>query len=431
MSSRYVVAGLAPPRTAWFDELASWATAGALPVEYVKCLSAAELSARLDSGRTFSALVVDGATTGLDRDLVDQARRAGAAVLVVDDGRGRDWSPLAPSAVLTRPVERSEVLAALEAHATPVTIRTTRPLRPVDAPPARALWTTVLGAGGSGTSTVALTIAGGLAHRDPAPDVLLADLSLHGDQAMFHDAVDAVPGLPELVESARTRRPAPEDVRGLVFAGDDFGYDLLLGLRRHRDWSSLRPGAVRHALHALRATYRWVVADTDADLEGEAQTGSIDIEERNVLARESAALADVVVVTARAEPAGIHRLARLVESLLDHEVATARILPVLTGSPRNPASRAALAHALGELIASDPRADALASPLHLGDRRRVDPTGFTAPRSRSRWATQLTTAVDAVLTRADTDPPTLSEVAPARVTPGSLGRWLDEEEAAG
>ena len=56
---RYVVLGLARPRSAWFSDISRWATAAAIPVEFVKCLGPDEARARLASGRRWSAFLVD------------------------------------------------------------------------------------------------------------------------------------------------------------------------------------------------------------------------------------------------------------------------------------------------------------------------------------------------------------------------------------
>ena len=89
---RWVVLGLAHPRAGWFSELARWSTAAAVPVDFVKCVSADEVRARLTGGRPYSALLVGGDVSGLDRDLVDTTRTAGAAVVVVDPASNRDWT---------------------------------------------------------------------------------------------------------------------------------------------------------------------------------------------------------------------------------------------------------------------------------------------------------------------------------------------------
>ncbi|MCA1701920.1 MAG: hypothetical protein LC808_01060, partial [Actinobacteria bacterium] len=85
-AERFVVLGLAHARSGWFRALGQWSTSGALPAEFVKCLSAEEVRARLASGRPFSALVADAGLPALDRDLLAAARAAGCATLVVDDG---------------------------------------------------------------------------------------------------------------------------------------------------------------------------------------------------------------------------------------------------------------------------------------------------------------------------------------------------------
>lgn len=100
-SSRYVVLGLALARSPWFRSVAQWANSASIPVEFVKCMSPTELRAHLSSGRPFSALLVDGGVPALDRDLIDEARQAGCAVVVVDDLRiTRDWRSLGASAVI-------------------------------------------------------------------------------------------------------------------------------------------------------------------------------------------------------------------------------------------------------------------------------------------------------------------------------------------
>src|SRR5438552_6739869 len=78
---RFVALGLAHARSAWFSELARWSTSAAIPVEFVKCVTIDEVRARLTSGRSFSALLVDAGLPGVDRDLVDDARSRGCAVI--------------------------------------------------------------------------------------------------------------------------------------------------------------------------------------------------------------------------------------------------------------------------------------------------------------------------------------------------------------
>ena len=75
--ARFVLLGLAQVRSDWFREVSQWATTGAIAAEFVKCVSAEEVRARLAGGRQFSALLVDASLPSLDRDLIDTVQAAG------------------------------------------------------------------------------------------------------------------------------------------------------------------------------------------------------------------------------------------------------------------------------------------------------------------------------------------------------------------
>ena len=121
MAERWVVLWLAPPRSAWFAEVTRWSTSGLAPVEFVKCLSSTEVRARLATGRAHSALLVDGASKGADRDLIAAARDAGAATLVVNDARiDRNWLELGAAALLPDDFGRDDLTDALSVAAAPI-----------------------------------------------------------------------------------------------------------------------------------------------------------------------------------------------------------------------------------------------------------------------------------------------------------------------
>ena len=377
-AGRYRLLGLAQARSAWFRDLGRWSTNAALPVEFVRCMAVDELTARLASGRAFSAVIVDGALPAIDRDLVERARQAGAAVVVVDDGRRRvDWPALGVDAVLPERFERGVLLATLTACSTPIEgpqgQSTTRAAPP---PPGwRGRLVAVTGAPGAGASTLAIALAQGLglASRHQGM-VALADLALHADQALLHDAGDVVPGLQELVEAHRLESPPLERVRSFAFDTGSRGYDLVLGLRRHRDWPVLRPRAVHAALDGLLRSYRLVVADVDADLEGDDEVGSVDVEERNVLARAARSRADLVVMVARPTLVGLSRLVLVLDEWHRAGVEARRLQSVITGAPRRATGRAEITEAVAalaakvrpELAAELPEAEAFIKETEIG-----------------------------------------------------------------
>jgi hypothetical protein len=428
-SEHYVVLGAARPRAAWFTDLGRWATSAALPVEFVRCVSAHEVRARLAVGRSWSAAVIDEGCAGLDRDLLDEARRAGCAPIVVTDGGGRRrWTDLGAVAVLTEPIDRDAVLAVLREHASPVQRGSGDVLALTDVDPdlgadggiGRLI--TVVGAGGTGTSTVAMAVAQA-AGADPANGgrVALIDAALDASLALLHDNGDVVPGLQELVELHRTGRPDPTQVRSSLWAFPDRGYDLLPGLRRHRDWTVLRPRALDAALTSLRRSYATVVADTDPDLEGEPETGSLDIEDRNACARLLTATADVVVVTGTGDLVGVHRLVRNLAALATHDVDPRRLLPVISRPPRGPQRRAELSRSIALLLGELAPGTATVAPLMVPTRRDLDPLivdGSPLPRS---LVTPIGSAVAAVLERAGERIGSTLADAPVPVRPGSLG----------
>lgn len=436
-TDRYVVLGLAHARSGWFRAVAQWANAGTLPAEFVKCVSPEELRARLASGRPYSALLVDGSLPALDRDLVDTALDAGCATIAVDDRRGtRDWPALGVAAVLPDFVDPKSLLDALAAHASPV--RRGDAVPGDHAPEPVAAWrgrvVAVCGPGGTGASTLAVALAQGLAD-DPrlGHAVLLADLALRADQAMLHDALDVVPGVQELAEEHRTRRLTPEEVRSLTFDVGERGYHLLLGLRRARFWAALRPRAFAAAFESLRASYRVVVCDTDADVEGEDDGGSLDVEERHVMSRTAVLGADVVFAVGLPGVKGVHALARVLIELRAAGVEPGIVVPVVNRAPRGGRARAELAATLAGL--SVPAASPSFAPVLFLPDRRVEEALADGARLHPTLTRPLAGAFAAVAERDEHGGSSGAGAADGgarRVRPGTLGAWSDgeAEEAA-
>jgi hypothetical protein len=421
----YVVLGLAHVRAAWFSDVSRWSTAAALPVDFVKCVSGDELQARLRSGRAFSALLIDGALSALDRDLVDLCRAQGTPVVAVDSGQvQRDWDALDVSAVLLEPLDREVLLTTLRRHARSLP-RFDAPVDLVEhqAPEGwRGRLVAVTGAGGTGTSTIAMAIAQHLASdARHARRIVLADLALDADQALLHDVGDVIPGVQELTDAHRGGTPSSDSVRALTFVDDARGYHLLLGLRRAREWSSLRPRAFTSAITSLLRTFTVTVADVDADVDGEEETGSADIEDRNLMSRTAMAHADLAVVTGSTSVCGVHALARTVSDLLAYGVEGPRILPVVNRAPRNPRQRAEIARALSELVAGAEGASFVPSPVFVAERRRLDDCIRDAVPFPRAFVASVGAAVSGALDHLDRRRP----AEPQPIAAGSLGAWTD------
>lgn len=432
-ADRYVLLGLAHVRSTWFNQVARWATAGSAPIEFLKCLTAEELRARLGSGRVFSALLIDESLPSLDRDVIDAASSADCPVVVVGTPAAhRDWSTLGAVAALDDGFDRSTLLDTLVEHAQMVGDAAASGVAD-DPDTVTAGWrgrlVGVTGSAGAGVSTTAMALAQGCGNDiRHAGLVVLADMQLNADLAMLHDARDIVPGVQELVEAHRSGRPSAEQVRALTFDIVDRKYQLLLGLRRHRDWAVLRPRAFEAALDSLRRTYRMVVADVGADLEGEADCGAIEVEERNVMARTVATGADVMVVVGQPGLKGLHSLVRTIDGLRHHGVDSSRIVAVVNQATRNQRARAELTRAFAELTGATARPErAVAGPIYVPERRGLEELIRDATRLPGSLATTLANTMQATLERSAAVAATAE---PIRVIPGSLGSWYDEEAAA-
>jgi hypothetical protein len=344
----------------------------------------------------------------------------------VNDGHARhDWHQLGVDAVLTEPAERNGVLTVLRDHARPLGTFDDRVdlalHHEVEEPGWRGRLLAVLGGGGVGTSTIAMAIAQGLASDARHGGlVALVDLNRHADLALLHDAGDVVPGVQELGEAHRTRSLSPDEVRSLTFFCEDRGYHLLLGLRRSRDWSVLRPRAFEVALDGVLRSFRVTIADVDSDLEGENEVGSVDVEERHVMTRSALARADVVAVVASPGLAGVHRAARLVDDVVRFGVDAERILPIVNRAPRAGQMRAEITRALvtsAEALHGGPIA--LASPLFVAGRRRLDEAHRDAVALPRAMVNPVAMAANAMLERC----PPRRATGPQPVKPGTLGAW--------
>ncbi|MGN6693328.1 MAG: hypothetical protein ACTHN0_04055 [Aquihabitans sp.] len=250
-----------------------------------------------------------------------------------------------------------------------------RPRRPPPGDDGRGRLAAVLEApGGRGAST-ATALARSLAGRSPGP-VLLADLTLDAPHRRLHGIAPGAPGLAELAAACRFGPPAPTVLTGTTHRTSG-GFDLLPGLRRHQDWVTIGARSAATLVATLTAAHAIVLAHVDRDLEGEGETGSFDVEDRNVLARTAVRAADLVIVVGDVDRAGRQALLATCDALARFGVPPTRTLVVATGIPW---------------------------PL-------------------GRRATNLGGAVSDAIERAGSPtPPDVSDDPPQRITPGGLGR---------
>ena len=435
MNERFVVLGASPVRREWFSKVGRWANDATLPMEFIKCISVGEVYSRLESGRPFSAVLLDASTVGLDRNVLDLAASVGCSPIIVDHGLvNRDWAELGAKAVIPENFDAALLRDVLEENALPISRATAAPTELVSDDTGADLTTgrvvAVTGAGGMGTSTIAMALAQGLARYASRRQVLLADMALRSGQAMLHDSRDVIPGLLEFVDSHRLGVPNPEESDAAVHTFPERGYDLLLGLRHERDWVSIAARSLSASWTTMLSRYSTTVCDITGDFDGADQTGSNDIEDRNRLSRMAARQADIIAVVGSPGAWGVHHLVRTILSLHDMGVTCDRVLPVINHAPRQPRARAGLAATLADLTGSRiSDADLLPSPIFLPTRRNLELTlrdGQALPKALTE---PLASAINALLDLAPvTEPATEEILEPVPVAPGSLGTWEIEDD---
>jgi hypothetical protein len=177
------------------------------------------------------------------------------------------------------------------------------------------------------------------------------------------------------------------------------------------------------ALTSIHRSFDFIVADTDCDFEGEPETGSIDVEDRNLLSRELAGNADLVVLTARAGTSGLSRTLRVLRDLVELGIETERILLVILGAPRSTRHRSELSRSVLRLFDEAFPSHALSTPVMVPIRRDLEPfihDGSPPPRSALG---SITAAVSERLLQLDPkNSRPMFHATPIAIIPGHLGR---------
>jgi hypothetical protein len=173
-----------------------------------------------------------------------------------------------------------------------------------------------------------------------------------------------------------------------------------------------------------------VVAEIDADVEGEAECGSVDVEDRNMLARTAAETADLVLVVGQAGLCGLHAHLRVLRDLMGLGVDPGKLVPIVNRAPRSPRARAEISRALAGLLeASMPGVRLAANAVFVPERRRLDGAvrdGVAPPAAVVGPIAQAVRALVEVVPSsagAGAGPVAAASDGPVAVVPGSLGAW--------
>ncbi|MGB3412827.1 MAG: hypothetical protein WBA45_16730 [Microthrixaceae bacterium] len=378
-----------------------WSTSSVIPVDYMKAITSDEVRAILGSGRQVSALIADASVPGVDRELISLAVESESIVIVIADGSGRrDWNAIGAVAVLDddfTPEELTEILRRSARALGPTQRRSASlSISLAEELESAARTITVAGAGGSGSSTVAMALAQALGDRSRLSDtgraVALVDGARRAHLSLYHDVGDVIPGLPELIDAHRADRPDPDEIGRLFFRIEDRGYDLLLGRRRPRDAASMGPISTAAAIEGVRRAFDTVIIDVDSELDGEGETGSVDIENHHGVTRVAADSSDLVLLVVRPGMKGMHDLVELVDAFSEFGVRRNKLLPVVNLAPRSAVARAALTKLVAQLSALD--GESAHPPIFLPQVRSLEDIHNCASRLPSTLTAPLGRVVD-------------------------------------
>lgn len=362
--------------------------------EVHRCRSVEEARVLLTGSRPWAGVLLDGSDPAADRDLIALAAEAGARAVVITATQSPvDWEALGAHATLSADFDESDLAGALA-----------RPAPEAAVPSVQEPLVCVTGPGGTGASTVAIALSQGLVRMGR---VLLADLCRNAELHVLHHLGSERPWIGDLVQAHRTSVLDPARLRGLPTTVDR-GYDVLPGLRRAVGWSSLRPHAIDATLRGLRAAYDFVVCDIDADLEGQAEGGSFDVEERNALSRTAVANCAGVVVVGGPGAKGAHSLLRVLGEFWAHGLPPQRTIAVVNRGGDVSVER--LGDALSRLGAGGTQT------LHLPE-VSLEPVLLADAPLPAALVEPITHAVRTLLA----DEPSGPSTAPERIVPGSLG----------
>jgi len=281
-----------------------------------RCVDVDELLATSSAGQADAAVVALDAP-GLDPAAVDLLHRHQVRVVAVaaDSEATRTRAARVGVDVLVDDGDLATLPDAVEAQVDPATF----PLEPeADAvPPISAQQGRVFAvwgpAGAPGRTTVASSLAAGLARRGHATTLVDAD-PYGGAVAQHLGVLDEVSGL--LSAARLTSDGALEAGFGSCRRSLGDHLDVVTGLPRADRWREVRSGVVEHLLE-VAAGHGQVVVDTGFSLEDDPSGDLLARPGRNHLTLGALDVADEVVVVGSADPVGLSRLARGLVDLRD------------------------------------------------------------------------------------------------------------------
>jgi len=337
---RYVLLGLSAGGPPWVALVEGFVASRATGDELLACDGRIDLLTRLGTGRPFSAALVDHRTVGLDREFVRRAGAAGCPVILLGgpDDPART-SALGLAAHLPDPISDRDLAGAIDAHAVPIGRVDDLRLGVGDHPGSDHRWTgrlvAVTGPGGTGASSVARSLAQGLAAEPRLRgEVLLVDACLEADQAHLHGLTTHHVDLQGATQAHRGGDPPDHTLDDLLLSPEGHRHRLLPGIRRRRDWPTIGGPTLAATLRNLRDRHLATVVDVDPDVDLGPTHQPVGPATPGEPARIVLAMADLVLVVGRPprDTPADRATRRVIDNLLDAGVPVDRIIELTPAS---------------------------------------------------------------------------------------------------
>lgn len=379
MTSTPTVVGLATQGARWPADVARWCTGGTVAAEFATCLSADELRTTLVL-RPVDVVILDAATAVHAPQLLGEVRAREVVLVGVDPptgavpGAAEHFDGILADGFTPRAL--TDLLLRLEPSDRPrrrslgpgMVVAEHRSLG--EAHRLRGRMVGVSSTAGAGASVVAMALAQGLARGEET--VALVDGARRGQQCMYHDVGDVLPGVSELADAQRAGMTDPDEVRALLFDQPGRGYHLLLGRRHPHETDRHRAADLHAALDAVARSYDLVVVDHDPEVDLGPPAARAVLGDRHAVALHLATNAEVEVVVAHPGIKGVHDAARRVDELIEVGLPPERLVVCCNRAPRSPTGRLAFERSVRALTRARFGEGSTLAVLHLRTSSRIE-----------------------------------------------------------
>ena len=451
-SAKSLLVALVKESHQWVRDLNRWSNGSVIHFEFMVLLSMQELDIICQNHKGPVTVLVDSSNTNAVEHLNISGPCKDRRTIVIQSSKGSAKHFFAGIDTITYPFTPEEISETLAWRSPPaLTITETHPPRESAVlesipqyieteynPTAKAKVIGVLGVGGAGSSTLAMSIAQVLAETSK---VILVDFCSDADLSMYHDIDRSLPSLTELLTAARQSSITVRQLRTFCIPVIGRNYFLLPGAKRQDETLLWRNRALEDVLSILQTEFEYVVCDLDGSFRSSQVIQAASAEATTLASEVALVHADAVVITMSNDLRGIHGGLRIFHRLVGDGRALASLALCVNRVPhkftgKRQFSNANLTKLVNEVatkLFEEPALTNLGRNKHQQRDQEGKPTIFSAREERSleqihESVRPLPNTIGSTLAEwienqyTDRDlRQTHTQVLPRRILPGELG----------